>query len=194
MEEIKREADVPVIGVIRPGAVAACSVSRNRRIGVIGTARTVESGAYRAALEELDPAVSVFQKATPLLVPLIEEGWTAHPVMRSVLAEYFRSFEGTSIDTLVLGCTHYPLIRAQIESLVGNLSIVDSAATTAESVRALLEEKGWMNRGDSPGSTRIYLTDYTETFREIGERILGGKGFEPRVVSLSFAQGKVSYG
>jgi glutamate racemase len=206
MGEIEGEVDVPVIGVVRPGASAACAVSKKRRIGVIGTARTVESGAYESAIRGIDPAASVVQKATPLLVPLIEEGWIGHPVLAMVLDEYFQFFKGADIDTIVLGCTHYPLIRddiaGRLRALEGmgteEMRIVDSARTTAESTKALLTERGALNSGFSTpqkhtGSYRIRLTDYTETFRDIGERIVGRSNFSPRVVTLNYDRGRVSY-
>jgi glutamate racemase len=206
MGEIGREVDVPVIGVVRPGASAACAISGNRRIGVIGTVRTMESGAYESAIREIDPGASVVQRATPLLVPLIEEGWIGHPVLAMVLDEYFRFFNGTDIDTIVLGCTHYPLIRDDIADRlrlisgrgVEDVRIVDSARTTAESTKALLSERGALSPGAESsrgysGSCRIYLTDYTETFREIGERIVGSANFSPQVVTLNYDRGKVSY-
>jgi glutamate racemase len=206
MEDIEGEVNIPVIGVVRPGATAACAVSKKRRIGVIGTARTVESGAYESAIKGIDPDASVVQKATPLLVPLIEEGWIGHRVLAMVLDEYFRFFEGADIDTIVLGCTHYPLIRndiaARLRLLTGRgaeeVRIVDSARTTAESTKALLSERCLLNSGlstpqEHTGSYRIRLTDYTDTFRDIGERIVGRSNFCPRVVTLNYDRGTVTY-
>jgi glutamate racemase len=206
MRKIEGEVDVPLIGVVRPGAHAACGVTENRRIGVIGTARTVESGAYETAIREIAPDASVLQKSTPLLVPFIEEGWIGHPALAMVLDEYLHCFEGADIDTLVLGCTHYPLIREDISerlrSLYGRddreVKIVDSARTTAESTKALLAAKGLLNRNFSTpraraGTYRIHLTDYTDSFRDIGELIVGRSNFDPRVVSLNYDSGRVSY-
>jgi glutamate racemase len=206
MGEIEGEVDVPLIGVVRPGALAACAVSKNRRIGVIGTARTVESGAYESAIKGIDPDASVMQKATPLLVPLIEEGWIGHPVLAMVLDEYLQCFKGADIDTFVLGCTHYPLIRddisARLSLLTGQetqeVKIVDSARTTAESTKVLLASKGLLNsdftaQHEHIGSYRIHLTDFTDSFRDIGELIVGHSNFTPRVVALNYDRGRVSY-
>jgi len=191
---IEKEIDIPVIGVIEPGAKAACNVTKNRRIGVIGTTGTIKSGAYVHALKNRDDTVSVFQKDTPLLVPLIEEGWTDHPVLKMVLEEYFTFFHGTYIDTLVLGCTHYPLIRHQIQEVNGSIRIVDSAETTADAVKNLLVKRRLVSSSNGEGGYEIFLTDYTDNFRSVGEMILQQKLDAVSTVTLHYSNGRVMYG
>jgi glutamate racemase len=191
-ETIEAEVDIPVIGVIGPGASAACTRTKNRQIGVIGTHRTISSNAYGRAIREIDPDASVIQKATPLLVPLIEEGWTAHPITRMVLSEYFRDM-GESIDTLVLGCTHYPLIRRTVADMLPGIGIVDSAETTAAEAARAIEELSLSCSPGRRGDYEIYLTDDTDTFRSIGEHILGKELTDVRLIDLDYVEGKIEY-
>jgi glutamate racemase len=193
MRQVKNEYDIPLVGVISPGAMAACSQSINKRIGVIGTARTVESGAYREALTRVNPDVIVFQKATPLLVPLIEEGWIGHSVLEMVLVEYLQYFKDKSIDTIVLGCTHYPLIKRDIQKVLEGVHIVDSAETTAESVKRMLMSTGRAAKRGANGDYQIYLTDYTENFCCVGEKIIGKDTLNIQVISLNYTRGKIAY-
>ncbi|MFW6180936.1 MAG: glutamate racemase [Spirochaetota bacterium] len=191
LEVIAGELSIPVIGVIEPGARAAGAATRNKRVGVIGTTRTVESGAYPAALQALDPFVRTFQRATPLLVPLIEEGWMGHPVLRAVLDEYLLPLRERGVDTIVLGCTHYPLISGAVGETMPGVTVVDSAETTARETAAVLREEGL--RGGGSGGYRIFLTDFTESFRTVGERILQGTLEEIQTITLRYAEGEIEY-
>jgi glutamate racemase len=199
---IQDEVDVPVVGVIGPGAKAACRMTRNGRIGVIGTKRTIESNAYGDAIRSYNPRTRVFQVATPLLVPLIEEGWQSHPVTRMVLEEYLRDFRESGVDTIVLGCTHYPLIRHEIQELLGEVVVVDSAETTAMEIVETLDcgevehpyqRPEEQERPKPDGGYRVYLTDYTEVFRSMGENILGRKLDDLHIINLNWAEGKIDY-
>ena len=194
---IEREVDIPVIGVIEPGALAACRVTQNGRIGVIGTQRTIESNAYRDAIGTYDQQATVYQKPTPLLVPLIEEGWKSHPVMRLVLTEYLREFKDKGVDTIVLGCTHYPLIKSEIQDIMGDVRVVDSAQTTAEEIAHALKDVECghaVPRGDSgEGGYRIYLTDYTDVFRSMGEYILGRTLDDLSIITPHWTEGMIDY-
>jgi glutamate racemase len=193
LDAIERELSIPVVGVIEPGAKAALRVTRNRNIGVIGTRRTIESGAYRKALEAGGRTCTVHEKATPLLVPLIEEGWSAHPVLRLVLREYLGFFRETPIDTVVLGCTHYPLIREGIEEELPGVKVVDSARSTAEAVKCVLEDRAMTAAGPSVGVGRIFLTDYTDVFMRIGETIFGKELSGVELIRLDYREGSVVY-
>ena len=196
MEKIVREVDVPVVGVIEPGARSACVVTKNRRVGVIGTARTIESESYRKAIERIDPKIAVFQKPTPLLVPMIEEGWIGHPALRMVLAEYLEYFIEQEIDTIVLGCTHYPLIRNEIRASlhgVGTVQIVDSAETTAAEARRILEAMDLLQCSGNDETPTVYLTDSTTSFRATAGSILGDDNIEIEVVSSDFSTGRLQY-
>lgn len=192
LDIIAGEAGIPVLGVIEPGARAACAVTRNGRVGVIGTTRTMESGAYAAALTAIDPSIRTFQTATPLLVPLIEEGWVSHPVFREVLDEYLLPLRDRHIDTIVLGCTHYPLAGRAIGEALPGVTVVDSAETTAREAAAVLRENGLCGCGGR-AEYRIFLTDYTENFRTVGERILQGTMEHIRTIHLSYAEGEIEY-
>jgi glutamate racemase len=191
LDTVAREVGIPVLGVIRPGARAARAATRTGRVGVIGTPRTIESGAYVRALEESGEPVSVFQTATGLLVPLIEEGWFDHAVLTLVLEEYLASMRG-SIDTLVLGCTHYPLIKKQIGNALPGVTVVDSAETTARETAALLKLHG-LCASEGSGGCRVFLTDYTDNFRVVSERILEEPLEDVHTIALDYAEGEIGY-
>jgi glutamate racemase len=195
---IEAEVDVPVVGVIQPGARAACELSRSQTIGVIGTERTISSNAYRDAINLLKPKASVYQKATPLLVPLIEEGWQSHPVMGMVLSEYLKDFKVNGVDAVVLGCTHYPLIKNEVQHVLNGVSVVDSAGTTAAAIVDILRNNHMKRReppqgSDNGGSYKIYLTDYTDVFKSMGEKILGRVIDDVNIITLNWIEGKINY-
>jgi len=173
---LQREAALPVVGVIGPGAEAACRVTRRRAIGVIGTAATVKSGAYARAIATHLPDARVVSRACPLFVPLAEEGWVDNDVARAAASAYLGDLKHEGIDTLVLGCTHYPLLERVIGEAVGpGVTLVDSARATAKVVRARLEEHGLLAAGAGPGDgDRFFVTDSSERFHEVGSRFLGG--------------------
>jgi glutamate racemase len=163
---------VPVIGVIEPGARAAARATRNGTIGVIGTRGTVASGAYERALRAIDPSFRVVSAACPLLVPLAEEGWVDHPVTESVIREYLAPLLDRSIDTLILGCTHFPVLLAAIRRVAGEgVAIVDSARETALALRAALPAEA--GAGEVPVH-RFCVSDVPHRFREEAELFLGG--------------------
>lgn len=155
----------PIAGVIQPGAEAAVRATRNRRVGIIGTRATVTSGAYEQAIRALDPDIEVFSQACPLLVPLIEEAWLKDAVTDAVLHRYLDDMLTRGIDTLVLGCTHYPLLRETIARIAGPaVTLVDSAENCALNVSRLLQEKSLAAPQDRTGRLRIALTDASEGF------------------------------
>jgi glutamate racemase len=164
---------LPVIGVILPGARAAVARTRNRRVGVIATEGTIASGAYQRALRTLDPDLEIYTRACPLLVPLAEEGWVDGDVPRSVVDTYLGSLRRSGIDTLVLGCTHYPLLRPVIADAMGpSVTLVDSAEETAREVTAALATHG-LAAAAGTGSTSFFVTDVPDRFVRIGQRFLG---------------------
>jgi glutamate racemase len=166
---------VPVIGVVDPGVRAAVQVTRNGRVGVIGTEATIGSGAYSRALRAYSPRLEVFTRACPLFVPLAEEGWTEGPVARAVAETYLASLARSGIDTLILGCTHYPLLKPLIAEVMGtSVTLVDSAEETAREVGARLADAG-LARSRGPGSTSFFVTDAPERFVRIGQRFLGAR-------------------
>lgn len=170
---LERDLPVPVMGVIRPGAEAAIARTRSKRVGVVGTEATIRSQAYLRALKELDPHVKVFAQACPLFVPLVEEGWLDHEVTRRVAEIYIGGLRERRVDTLVLGCTHYPLIKHTIASALngdaGTTAIVDSAEVVAEEVCRRFPTL----TAEGPGTSEFFVTDSAERFRRVAELFLG---------------------
>jgi glutamate racemase len=172
LKEVRREFDIPILGVINPGAQAAVEVSRNGRVGVIGTEGTIYSGAYPDAIRALNPGMRVFTQPCPLLVPLVEEGKLSGPVTEMVAREYLRPLLRSGVDTLLLGCTHYPLLKPVLKKIVGNkVRIVDSAEETAKNLRLNLEPYGRAASGR--GSSKFYVSDLSRKFKEHAQRFLG---------------------
>jgi len=180
---LTRDFSIPLLGVIEAGVERALDATQNGRLGVIGTVRTVASGAYSAAIHARNPDIAVHEKACPLFVPLIEEGWVSHQATRLIVREYLDPLLEQGIDTLILGCTHYPLLADLIHSCYPDLALVDSASSTAHALRSLLGERGMFAsagpaQGASPaggvegGAITVWVSDYSETFHKIAEEIL----------------------
>jgi glutamate racemase len=171
--QLKLDLRVPVTGVIEPGAQAAVKATRSGKIGVIGTRATVNSRAYERAIEELNSELEVFSEACPLFVPLIEEGWIEDAVTDSVIARYLEKMLRHDVDTLVLGCTHYPLLRAAIQRFVGpKITLVDSAQNTALAVQKLLKQHKLTAPKKSVGKLQVALTDQSTGFLRVAEQAL----------------------
>jgi len=183
--EIRTRAPVPVLDVIETGAKVAAQCTRNHRIGVIGTLTTIDSGAYDAAIHEHNPAITIHSQACPLFVPLVEEGWLDHPVTLLTAQEYLTPVLTQGIDTLVLGCTHYPLLEPLLNGVVGSaVQLVDSAEATAARTGALLAQLELLNSGITAPAHRFYITDVPQRFRTVGERFLGHPLVDVQVVKL----------
>lgn len=178
IDAVRAEADgMPVIGVIDPGARVACEETENGRVGVIATKATISSRAYEDAIRGIDPRVKVFGKACPLLVPLVEEGWTHDPVTDEVILRYLDEILADDIDTLILGCTHYPLLRSEFRRLVGDrIHLVNPAYETALELRRFLEEQQLENENprdpDDPAPYRFFVSDEAERFADFANSIL----------------------
>lgn len=169
---LENEAEVPVLDVIRPGAEAAVRITRNKKIGIIGTSATVRSQSYQNAVKSISDDVVLFSRAAPLLVPLVEEGWLASEITRSVIVKYLGPLLEEGIDTLVLGCTHYPLLRSLIEeTLNGKALIVDSASETVRHLKEKLQAVGHAREDQSP-QYRFYVSDDPEKFKSLGTMFL----------------------
>lgn len=174
LDAVKKEFPLPVIGVLEPGARAAAAATRSRKIGIIGTEATIASGAYERAIARLAPEVEVFTRACPLFVPLVEEGWVANDVAELVAERYLAFFRTTGIDTLVLGCTHYPLLKQVIGRAVGpGIALIDSATETAKEVAAVLDKLKWQRPGQEPAERRYFVTDTPGRFERLGKLFLG---------------------
>ncbi len=170
----RRAGDMPVLDVIEAGARAAVAQSSNRGIAVIGTPTTINSNAYARRMYELDAGVRVYSQACPLFVPLVEEGWLDHPVTRLTAVEYLRPVLAEEVDSLVLGCTHYPLLKPLLKDVAGaEVRLVDSAITTAEMAAATLRASGLASDGGGIAPPRFIVTDIPLRFQTIGERFLG---------------------
>ena len=172
LEAMERETRLPVLGVIAPGARRAVERSASARIGVIGTRATVASGAYKRAIQALLPEAEVLSQACPLFVPLAEEGWTEGDITRRIAERYLEPFQRAEVDTLVLGCTHYPLLRGVIAQVMGpRVGLVDSAEAVAEEAARALS--GPTRADAARGVHHFYVTDAPETFQVVAERFLG---------------------
>lgn len=168
---------IPIVGVIQPGARRAVEATRTGRVGVIGTEGTVKSGAYLKAIRQIAPAVQVFPRPCPLFVPLAEEGLSENEIAQSTANFYLRGLKKFRIDILVLGCTHYPLLKRAIRKTMGSqVILVDSARETAREVLWVLKENRLQkSRRSGVGRRLFYVTDYPERFQKVGEKFLGEK-------------------
>ncbi len=174
LEAVKKEFPLPVIGVLEPGARAAAAATKSRVVGIIGTEATIGSGAYERAIKRLAPDIQVVSIACPLFVPLVEEGWTDNDVALLVAEKYLAPFRDAGIDTLVLGCTHYPLLKAAISHAIGpQIRLIDSATETAKEVESILLKLKWRGSGRGEGIRKYFVTDTPQRFEMIGKRFLG---------------------
>lgn len=174
LEEIRSALPIPVIGVIEPGAKAATAATRTGRVGIIGTEGTIKSGAYCSAIKALAPDVKTFTQACPMFVPLAEEGWTDNSIAIDTAAMYLAPLKKFGIDTLVLGCTHYPLLKRTIAKVMGpGVKLIDSAEAAAQEVRRTLAENGIANGQNTAPSRRFYVTDSPERFLKVGKTFFG---------------------
>lgn len=183
LETLSQENDIPVIGVVKPGAKVAAETTKNGKIGVIGTIGTVNSKIYNEYIRRINPEIKVFSKACPLFVPLVEEGWLYDSITVEVADRYFSELKGYGIDTLVLGCTHYPLIRHTLQKVIGeDVTLVNPAYETAVSLRKVLKEKELLcesQTADKEGTEEVslpehefYVSDGAERFKAFANTIL----------------------
>ncbi len=176
LDVVQKRAKVPVVGVIFPGAQAAARASAKKRVGIIGTVGTISSNAYTHALRQIDPGIQAFARACPLFVPLAEEGWTDHKATELIAKEYLFPLTLEKIDTLILGCTHYPLLSDVIAKVLPqHVSLIDSGEATAEAVTHLLDELEMRNTSKFKPNLQFYVSDVPHKFTEVGERFLGQK-------------------
>lgn len=185
---LRARLDVPVVGVIEPGAAAALAVSKLRRIGVIGTPATIASGAYQRCLTARDASVQVIHQTCPLFVPLAEEGWVEGEVPRLVVEKYLAPLAQQKVDVLVLGCTHYPLLRPMIQATMGvAVTLVDSGQAVVNEVAKVAERGEFARRSSGGPGTRTYLvTDVPDRFVSVAQLFLGGALADVQQVDLSF--------
>ncbi|MFL5564662.1 MAG: glutamate racemase [Gemmatimonadaceae bacterium] len=171
---LRREVQVPIVGVIEPGARAAASATTTKRVGVIGTAGTIKSRAYEKEISKLLPDVNLTVQACALFVPLVEEGWIDTEPTRAIARNYLAPLVSAEIDTLVLGCTHYPLMKTVIGNVVGrDVRLIDSAHETARETAQVLRERALENTTPNEARYRFIASDAPETFLSLGQRFLG---------------------
>ena len=174
LEDARSTTSIPVLGVIEPGAREAVASTRNGRVGIIGTAATVRSGAYGRAIRSIDPDIFVTAHPCPLLVGFAEEGLTRHEATRLIVTDYLRPLVEQGVDTIVLGCTHYPILKEMLGEVAGeSIALVDPGAATAEEIASRLESEGLLNPGDIVAQHRFVLSDLPDRFIEVGEKFLG---------------------
>ena len=176
LDAIEGELDIPILGVLRPGAKVAAETTKNKRVGVIATESTIRSGMYGRYIKAHDPEITVYGKACPLFVPLVEEGWLKDPVTEEVARRYLKELLEKDIDSLILGCTHYPLIRSLMRKIVGEkVQLVNPAYETALELGRLLAREGLANDGgtDCAGEKyQFFVSDAAEKFAEFANSIL----------------------
>ena len=176
LAEVEKELDIPILGVVKPGARVAAATTKNGRIGVIGTESTINSHMYRQLIQAYDPKIQVFGRPCPLFVPLVEEGWLKDPVTEEVARRYLHDLLEQDIDTLILGCTHYPLLRSLIGGVAGDrVQLVNPAYETACELGRLLEQRGIANMAEkAPGREpyRFFVSDAADKFKHFANSIL----------------------
>ena len=175
LDVVREESDIPIIGVVEPGARAALQITQTKKIGVIGTEATVQSAMYGKIIKGLDPTVSVIGKACPLFVPLVEEGFAKHQVTEEIIDYYLASMKESDIDSLILGCTHYPLLRSRIRAYLGDkIQLVNPAYETAMDLKYILKESGMENAGKEGehATYSFYVSDAADKFKQFANSIL----------------------
>lgn len=184
LDVVAEEVSIPVIGVVKPGAKEAAEVTKNGNIGIIGTEGTINSGIYNQFLSKRNPNVKVYGKACPLFVPLVEEGWINDPITEEIAKRYMEELKTLDIDTLVLGCTHYPLIRHVIASVVGeNVTLVNPAYETARCLKKVLENNG-LESSTPAKEHQFFVSDGADKFKKFAGTILPCEVVETKDVSV----------
>ena len=173
IEEAKEQFDLPIIGVVEPGALAAASATKNESIGVIGTEGTINSNAYQRRIRQILPTADIIGISCPLFVPIVEEGWENSDVALIAAEKYLLELKEHNIDTLVLGCTHYPVLRYTIGKVMGaDVKLINPAYETAKLTKNILKEKGLLNEKLDGGHYKYYVSDDPDKFKRIGGNMI----------------------
>jgi glutamate racemase len=181
LDVLKKEFDVPILGVIEPGVKKAVAITRNKKVGIIATSSTVKSGRYAKKIVQLDSHITVTSQSCPLFVPLVEEGWFDHPVTYQVAQHYLGDMKKSQVDTLILGCTHYPLLKRVLNKVMGpKVQLVDSAQEVALQVKQLLTKRRLLRTCLRPGEHIFIVTDEPKQFQSLASRFLGGNVINAR--------------
>ncbi len=175
LDELKKEFNVPIVGVIEPGAQKAVATTRFGRVGIIATASTIKSGRYAEEIQKAKKGIEVFSQACPLFVPLVEEGWFDHAVTYQVAQEYLAAMKKNKIDTLILGCTHYPLLKAVLHNVMGpQVALIDSAQEVAMQAKEQLTKARMLRTQLTPDQHVFIVSDEPQQFQRLAARFLGG--------------------
>lgn len=175
LDIIESITKLPVVGVIEPGVKLAIKKSKNKKIIVIGTRATVNSHSYKNKIEENDPTIDVIEKACPLFVPIVEENFVNHKASLLIANEYLGEFKSKDYDTIILGCTHYPLIKNLIKKVLSDINIIDSSKACAGYVKDILTNNNMLSKNDGDGWTDFYVSDKPQNFMELAYRLAGVK-------------------
>jgi glutamate racemase len=185
LRALQEATPVPVLGVIKPGARAAIAEGREGPVGVIGTAGTIASDAYNRAIQALAPGLPVIQRACPLFVPLVEEGWFDHPATEMIAAAYLTELRQACVRSLVLGCTHYPLLKPLLQRVMGpEVRLIDSGQATAAALETILAQKNLQASAQAEARHRFVVSDDEARFRQVGARFIGERLGRAEVISL----------
>ena len=186
LDTVREEFDIPILGVVVPGARAAVEATKRRKIGVVGTDATVNSGMYTKIIQGMDPGIQVIEKACPLFVPLVEERFKEHIVTQEIIEYYLQSMKDSDIDAMILGCTHYPLLRSKIRAYMGDgIQIVNPAYETAMDLKKLLAEREMANdRSEGESRYEFYVSDMAEKFRHFANTVMPFDVPETNVINI----------
>lgn len=185
LEVLQEQVDIPVIGVVWPGAISAAEATKTKNVGVIGTAGTIKSEIYNKYIHQLNPDITVVTKACPLFVPLVEEGLIEDRVTDDIAGRYLGEFKEYQVDALVLGCTHYPLLSNTIRRILGDgIKLVNPAYETAKSLKTLLTEHDLLNNSGVKGKHKYYVSDMTDQFVPFADRVLPTRVEKIRIVNI----------
>ena len=176
LNTLQGKLDIPIIGVVKPGVDSALNITKNNRIGVIGTISTISSGVYETELKTSNHSIEITSSACPLFVPLAEEGWLNEPATRLIAEKYLNPINNANVDTLILGCTHYPLLKEVIQGAVSaKIKLVDSAQAMASETAKALMNYGLLNNQNAKGDLKLFVSDLPAKFETVASRFLGEK-------------------
>jgi len=184
MDDLKKSFDIPILGVIGAGVEKAVRITTNKKIAVIGTKSTISSGNYQKLIKRKDKAIKVYSRSCPLFVPLVEEGILSGEIVEAVIKKYLKDLRDKGIDTVILGCTHYPLLKSQIASYFKSVVVINSAKEVANQVKSILESRKMLNRGRRKSKVEFYLSDQPEDFVRLAKLFLKRKISNPRIANV----------
>ena len=180
LDTLEKEIDIPIIGVVKPGAKVAARETTKKRVGVIATEATINSHLYRELIQQIDPEITVVGKPCPLFVPLVEEGWRKDPVTEIVARRYLKEMQDEKVDTLILGCTHYPLLKKMIGDFVGDsVTLIDPGKLTAIATATALDDLGISSGRSTGGTTRFFVSDTPDGFAKQERLFMGSEAGGP---------------